>query len=91
MTLAYTSLAQAREEAPAMLADHIARAHALHVAGELLMAGAFVADGDSPVETMAVCGSREAAEAFVAGDPFVQAALVPSHPIRVWANMFASR
>jgi uncharacterized protein YciI len=38
---------------------------------------------------MAVCRSQDAAERFVAGDPFVRNGTVLTHRIRPWANMFA--
>jgi len=39
---------------------------------------------------MAIFRTREAAEEFVAGDPFVLNGVVRSHVIREWNDMFAS-
>jgi uncharacterized protein len=91
LTTSYPSIEEAMRLDPELLARHIARARELHEQGELLMAGAIL-DPDAPcLQTMAVTASREAAERFVAGDPFVAAGKVSHHRIRLWANMFASR
>jgi uncharacterized protein YciI len=88
MTVRYTSLAEVQKEAPQVLAEHMARSTELHRAGEVLMAGAFL-QTEGSMQTMAVCRSLEAAERFVAGDPFVRTGDVLEHRIRPWANMFA--
>ena len=58
------------EQAPLHLPAHSARGSAFHERGELLFYGPFA----EPLTqgSMAVFGTREAAEEFVAGDPFVQ-------------------
>jgi uncharacterized protein YciI len=91
MTVTFTSLAEVQQQAPAALADHLARSKALHDEGAVLMAGAFLEpEPDDPhLRTMAICASRDAAERFVAGDPFVRSGQVLAHRIRPWANMFA--
>ncbi len=91
MTVPYTSIAEAQARAPEALAEHIARSTELHDAGDVLMAGAFLQPdpSDGYLRTMAICRSQEAAERFVAGDPFVRDGTVLSHRIRAWANMFA--
>jgi uncharacterized protein YciI len=38
---------------------------------------------------MAVCATREAAETYIKGDPFVEQGMVRTWHIREWANMFA--
>jgi len=55
----------------------------------VVMAGAFLDRPDEPLSTMAVCASREAAEEYVRGDPFVVKGKVSGWHIRAWANMFA--
>jgi uncharacterized protein len=67
----------------------VARSRELHAAGTLLMAGAFLNTPTEPLTTMAVLTSREAAEDFVRGDPFVQMGKVKEWSIREWADMFA--
>ncbi|HKS99134.1 MAG TPA: YciI family protein [Rugosimonospora sp.] len=91
MTVGFTSLAQAREQAPQELAEHLRRSTQLHERGEVLLAGAFLAPepGDEHLHTMAICTSQDAADRFVAGDPFVRSGHVTGHRIRPWANMFA--
>jgi uncharacterized protein YciI len=91
MTVPYTSLAQAQQQAPEALAEHVNRSAELHRAGEVLMAGAFLEPDptDGYLRTMAVCRSQEAADRFVAGDPFVRNGTVLMHRVRAWANMFA--
>ena len=91
MTVAFSSVAEAQQRAPEALAEHVRRSTELHVQGQVLMAGAFLepSPDDGLLRTMAICQSQEAADAFVAGDPFVQNGQVLSHRIRPWANMFA--
>jgi hypothetical protein len=86
----YASLAEVIEQAPADLAAHIARSKQWHEEGRLLMAGAFLDRPEEPVSTMVVLASREDAEEYVAGDPFVVKGMVASSDIRLWANMLAS-
>lgn len=86
----YTSLAEAMEKAPEDIAAHQARSTQLHEQGTIIMAGAFLDRPDEPLSTMAVLTSREAAEDYVRGDPFVVKGMVRDWHIREWANMFAS-
>ena len=53
------------------------------------MSGAFIDKKDEPLSTMAVLTSREAAEEYITGDPFVIKGMVSNWYIREWANMFA--
>lgn len=85
----FASFAEAKANAPAMIASHIARSQELHDSGTLLMAGAFLDNPLEPLSTMAVLTTREAAEEYIKGDPFVLNGLVRSWHIREWANMFA--
>ncbi|HLY26581.1 MAG TPA: YciI family protein [Aggregatilineales bacterium] len=87
---AFPSFEDARGKAPDLIAAHIARSKELHTEGTLLMAGAFVENPDEPLTTMGVLTSREAAEDYIKGDPFVQNGLVKQWTIRKWANMFGS-
>jgi len=91
MIVPYASLDEARQQAPQTLAEHVQRSRWLHDDGDVLLAGAFLEPeaSDGHLRTMAVCRSQEAAERFVAGDPFVRAGIVREHRIRAWANMFA--
>jgi uncharacterized protein YciI len=84
---ALSSLDEVRQTAPDALSEHLQRSRQLHAEGKLLMAGAFLEPADGPISTMAILPSREAAEAFVEGDPFVRLGLVESSEIREWANI----
>jgi hypothetical protein len=68
--------------APAHFPDHLARIHAFHERGAILMVGTF---GDPQAEgSMAVFPTREDAQAFVDGDPFVANGVVRRWEIREW-------
>ncbi|WP_205699609.1 YciI family protein [Conexibacter sp. SYSU D00693] len=60
---------------------HLAILRELKDAGELVMAGPV---GDPPAGALIVFRSPEAAQAFVARDPYVEAGIVTSHRIEVW-------
>ncbi|MHB8625796.1 MAG: YciI family protein [Aggregatilineales bacterium] len=89
VVLKYGSFAEAQEKAAPDIAAHVARSKQLHEQGMVLMAGAFLDRPEEPLSTMAVCTSREAAEAYIQGDPFVLKGMVSNWYIRKWGNMFA--
>lgn len=72
--------------APLYFAEHSARGDAFHVAGTLLMYGAFA----NPLEegSMAIFTTREAAEEFASGDPFVLHGVVRRWQIREWNEAY---
>ncbi len=82
---AYTSLEDALQRAPAEIQSHLARTRDFHARGLLLEAGAF-RDPDRPLSTMAILTTREAAEEYAAGDPFMLNGMVTSYSIREWTN-----
>ena len=86
----FKSLAEAQEQAPQDIAAHVARSRRLHEQGVVVMAGAFLDQTDEPLSTMVVCTSREAADQFIEGDPFVRKGQVSAWQVREWANMFAA-
>ena len=86
-TTAFSSMEDVRRQAPEALQRHIERTRRLHAEGVLLMAGAFLEPPEGPISTMAVLASREAAEDFIRGDPFVELGMVETHEIREWSNM----
>jgi uncharacterized protein YciI len=69
------------------LEEHMARSRRWHADGRLLMAGAFMDRPGEPMETMAVLRTREDAEEFGAGDPFVVAGTARVAAIRPWADI----
>ncbi len=85
----YESFDDALARSPEDIAAHVARSQELHANGTLLMSGAFLNNPQEPLSTMAVLTSREAAEEYMRGDPFVLKGMVNKWYIREWANMFA--
>jgi uncharacterized protein len=69
-------------KAPAHFPAHVARAEEFHARGTLLMMGTF---GDPQNEgSMSIFKTRQAAEEFVEGDPFVVNGVIGSWEIRDW-------
>jgi uncharacterized protein YciI len=80
--LLYESADDVRSKAPAHYPAHCAYWDGFRARGELLMIGTF---GDPQTEgSMAVFSTREAAEEFVKGDPFVLNGVVRGWQIRAW-------
>jgi uncharacterized protein YciI len=78
----YESAEDVASKAPAVYPDHVAWVSGFKARGELLLVGTFAdpqADG-----AMSVFASREAAEKFVAGDPFVSRGVVRAWTIKEW-------
>jgi uncharacterized protein YciI len=85
--LLYESADDVASKAPAHFAAHRARLDEFHDRGELLGVGIF---GDPQNEgSMGIFTSRESAEEFVTGDPFVLNGVVKGYQIREWHDMFA--
>ena len=85
--LRYESAEHVRERAPAHFDAHFALMRAFHERGELLMMGPF--DDPQSEGAMGVFMTREAAEAFVAGDPFVHEGVVRRWEVRGWNEALA--
>jgi len=81
------SMEEVKSRHGATIAAHLARSNELHKQGTLLMAGAFLDNPEEPVSTMGIFPTREAAEEFAKGDPFVLNGLVTKWHIREWANI----
>lgn len=75
--LAENAEALARQHFPA----HHARLMDFHQRGQLLLVGTFA---DEPVGAMAVFTTREAADEFMADDPFLRHGVVGRHRVREW-------
>lgn len=82
----YEMAADGMTRAQANLPAHQARLKEFHQNGTLLMAGPY---GMPPVGALGVFTTREAAEAFVAGDPFVLNGVVGKHTIYPWNEVLA--
>jgi uncharacterized protein YciI len=76
-------LPQAQQHGPA----HVARLHEFHDRGALLMVGTL----DEPMngDAMGMFTTREAAEEFIAGDPFVVNGVVATWAVRPWKEVLA--
>ena len=83
----YHSADDVRQKAPAHFQAHKAWYEPFHARGVLLMIGTF---GDPQAQgSMAVFTSRQAAEEFVSGDPFVRNGVVRAWEIREWNEALA--
>lgn len=91
MTVRYVLLYESADDvagrAPAHFPAHLARIHDFRDRGEILSIGTF-ADPQGQ-GAMAVFATREAAEAFVAGDPFAVHGVIRRHEIREWNDLLA--
>ena len=80
--LFYDSADDVLSKAPAVYPAHVARLQEFKASGELLMVGTFAdpqADG-----SMAIFSTRDSAEAFATGDPFVLQGVVRSWTVKEW-------
>ena len=85
--LFYESADDIASRAPAHFPAHQARLDEFHSHGALLMVGTF---GNPQEEgSMAIFATREAAEDFVRGDPFVLNGVVRNWQIREWDEALA--
>ena len=83
--LFYESADDVLSKAPAHFPAHQARLQDWHARCDILMVGTF---GDPQEQgSMGIFPSRAAAEAFVAGDPFVVNGVVRRWEIREWNEM----
>jgi uncharacterized protein len=78
----YSSADDVAHRAPPHFPAHKQRLDSFHARGDLLMVGTF-ADPQSQ-GSMAIFRTRESAEEFVAGDPFVVHGVVSGHEVRDW-------
>ena len=85
--LFYESAEDVRSKAPLHMPAHRARYEEFHARGSLLMLGTFA----NPQEegSMAIFTSREAAEEFARGDPFVLNGVVRRWQLREWNEVLA--
>jgi len=65
---------------------HQSRLMEFHQKGTLLMAGPY---GNPPIGAIGIFTSREAAEDFISGDPFVLNGVVGKHGIHQWSEALA--
>jgi uncharacterized protein YciI len=80
--LFYESADDVLSKAPAAFPAHRARLQEYKARGELLLVGTFA---DPQVDgSMAIFDTREGAESFAAGDPFVLQGVVRSWTVKEW-------
>lgn len=84
--LFYESSGEVLERAPRYFAAHRARYEDFHARGLLLLIGPFA---DRREGAMAVFTTREAAEEFAGGDPFVLNGVVRVWKVREWNEALA--
>ena len=80
--LFYESADDVMTKAPVVYPAHLARLQEYKARGELLLVGTFAdpqADG-----SMAIFSSRDGAESFATGDPFVLQGVVRSWRVKEW-------
>lgn len=85
--LLYESADDIASNAPPHFPAHWERCKEFHARGELLMVGTF-ADPQTQ-GAMAIFTTHEAAEEFVAGDPFVRNGVVRRWEVREWNEALA--
>jgi uncharacterized protein YciI len=83
--LFYESADDVASKGPEHFPAHRRRLAKFHERGELLMVGTF-ADPQNQ-GSMGIFATRQAAESFVAGDPFVEHGVVKAYEIRDWAEI----
>jgi uncharacterized protein len=87
--LFYESADDVVNRAPAHFPAHSARLDEFHARGDLLMVGTFA---DPQTEgSMSIFSSREAAEEFAAGDPFVLNGVIRAWHVREWNEVLSDR
>jgi uncharacterized protein len=87
--LFYEAADDVHSKAPSHLPAHREHWHAFHAAGTLLMIGTFA----DPQEegAMGIFTTREAAEEFAKGDPFVLNEVVRNWYVREWDDVIADQ
>lgn len=85
--LLYESADDVAANAPAHFPAHLARIKEFAARGDILMVGTF---GDPQRQgAMGIFPTRQAAEAFVADDPFLTNGVIKSYEIREWNEILA--
>ena len=85
----YSSLEEVLSKAPQEIALHKARSKEFQARGTLLMAVVFINNPNEPLTTMAILTTRETAEEFAKGDPFVLNGMVKKWYIREVTDILA--
>jgi uncharacterized protein YciI len=83
----YKTIQDVMAKFPNEISEHIARSNALHKKGKVVMAGSILNTTDEGLKTMGVFYTKEDAEEFAKGDPFVLNGLVTRWYLREWTNI----
>jgi uncharacterized protein YciI len=83
----YESADDVAAKAPAHFPAHLERIRKFHGRGDLVMVGTF--EDPQSQGSMGVFTSREAAEEFIAEDPFVLNGVVRGYEVRAWNEILA--
>jgi uncharacterized protein len=86
--LFYEVAADGLHKVPDNYAAHRTRLDEFHARGVLLMAGPY---GAPPVGALGVFTSRDAAEEFIKGDPFVLNGVVARYTLHDWNEVLFNR
>ena len=86
----YISFQDALTKDSEAINEHLTRSKELHSKGSLVMSGAFLDSPKGHLSTMAICTSRQSAEDYIKGDPFMIKGMIDNYSIREWANMFSN-
>ena len=85
--LLYESADDVASKAPPHFPAHQERLNEFHARGDLEMVGTF--EDPQAHGSMSIFRTREAAEEFAAGDPFVKNGVVKSYEIRGWNEVLS--
>jgi len=83
----YKTIRDVTVQAPDAIAEHLARSNALGKKGKLVMAGSFLDRPEEQLTTMGVFYTREDAEEYARGDPFVLNGMVAHWYVREWTSI----
>ena len=87
--LLYASADDVATKAPPHFPAHLERLREFHSRGELELVGTF--EDPQRQGSMGIFRTREGAEQFVAGDPFVLNGVVRGYEIRGWNELFSGQ
>jgi uncharacterized protein len=83
----YESADDVAAKAPTHFPAHLERIREFHGRGDLVMVGTF--EDPQSQGSMGIFTTRQAAEEFIAGDPFVLNGVVHGYEVRAWNEILA--
>jgi uncharacterized protein YciI len=85
----YETTPESTAKAPLYFTEHRKRLDEFHARGVLLMAGPVMGEDGKPEGALGIFTTREAAEEFVRGDPFVLNGVAARWSLRDWREVLA--